>query len=205
MWWRACLATRLLAALLCVTPSPYTAAEEDEHAAHRLMQQAGRYERSEQVYLIPEVRLVDVNGTAVGLAELLDSDEPLLLTFIFTSCNTICPVMTATLAMAQPELERTRSPPRLVSITIDPGYDTPARLKQYGERFHAGANWHFLTGTEADVVRVQRAFGAYFGTKLNHVPLTFLRAVNGERWVRLEGLVSARDLVGEYRALTDSR
>ena len=91
----------------------------------------------------------------------------------------------------------------MISITIDPEYDTSARLQAYAARYHAGPQWQFLTGNREDIVAVQKAFDAYRGTKMNHEPLTFLRASVDAPWVRLNGLASAADVVKEYRQLVE--
>jgi protein SCO1/2 len=54
-------------------------------------------------------------------------------------------------------------------------------------------------------VEVQRAFAAYRGDKMNHTPVTFLRAAPGQRWVRVDGFATADELAGELRALVASR
>jgi protein SCO1/2 len=89
----------------------------------------------------------------------------------------------------------------MVSISIDPEHDTPARLNAYAAKFHAGPQWRFLTGSLPDTIAVQKAFDAYRGEKASHVPLTFLHASPGAPWVRIEGFVSAGELMHEYRAL----
>ncbi|MFY9826559.1 MAG: SCO family protein, partial [Thermoanaerobaculia bacterium] len=120
------------------------------------------------------------------------------LQFIFTTCPSICPVLTATLAAAREELG---NEVRLVSISIDPEFDTPARLRDYARRFTAGPGWRFLTGSRDDVAAVQKAFDAYRPNKMQHEPLTFLRAGPGEPWVRLAGPITPAELVAEVRRL----
>ena len=121
----------------------------------------------------------------------------MLLQFIFTSCATICPILSATLSAAQ---DKFGPDVRMISISIDPEIDTPARLAEYAARFRGRRQWFFLTGTLEDTTAVQRAFDAADnGGKMNHRPLTFLRSARGGPWVRLEGLTSAAELVAEYR------
>jgi protein SCO1/2 len=156
------------------------------------------YDRSEQAYQIPAVTLVDQAGHAVRLDELLNGREPVVMQFIFSTCATICPIMSATLQSARKDLEGAR----LISISIDPEHDTPARLAGYAARFHAGNRWSFLTGNPVDIASVERAFEAAVANKMSHRPLTFLRARGGRSWVRLEGLSTAAELVAEYRRAT---
>jgi protein SCO1/2 len=89
----------------------------------------------------------------------------------------------------------------LLSITIDPEYDTPERLQEYARQFKAGQHWRFLTGKRADLVAVQKAFDVYRGNKMRHEPTTYLRASPDAPWVRLDGLMSAAELLAECRRL----
>lgn len=175
--------------------------EDDPHAHHRHMMDQKGYRRSTQNYEIPALVLVDKDNNKVALDEALAADEPVMLNFIFTTCTTICPVLSATFAQVQKELGDEAGQVRMISISIDPEYDTPERLRDYAERFKAGSQWQFYTGTNDDIVAIQKAFDAYRGGKANHEPLTFLRVPEEPQWVRLNGLASASDVVQEYRQL----
>jgi protein SCO1/2 len=176
------------------------AAMHDHHAHHMHAMQQERV-RTVKAYDLPDIPLVGMDRGKTSLRAELDSGQPVMLNFIFTSCTAICPVMSATFSQVQKALGTEREKLRLVSISIDPEYDTPERLKAYAAKFGAGPEWRFLTGTPADVVAIERAFDAYRGGKMNHMPLTLLRAAPGAPWVRLDGFASAEDLVREYRAL----
>ena len=156
------------------------------------------YARSERTYAVPDVTLVDDGSRPVRLREALAADEPVMLNFIFTTCTAICPVMTGIFARVPRELGSEAGRLRLISISIDPEQDTPARLRAYAERFGAGPRWSFLTGRIQDVEAVERAFDAYRGDKMNHEPVTLLRAGPGSPWIRLDGFASPADLAREY-------
>lgn len=67
--------------------------------------------------------------------------------FIFTSCETVCPPMTANMAALQKELKAEDLPVELVSISVDPAIDTPVKLKSYMQKFTKDdSNWNMLTG-----------------------------------------------------------
>jgi protein SCO1/2 len=172
---------------------------QDAHHAHGA---STRYARTVERYEPPDVTLVAMDGTETALASVLKHDGPVMLQFIFTTCPTICPVMAGTFAAAQDALGDDLGRVRMISITIDPEHDTPERLREYARRFRARPQWRFLTGRAGDIDAVQQAFEAYRGSKMRHEPLTFMRAAPGDPWLRLDGLMSATELVAEFRLLT---
>ncbi len=161
--------------------------------------------RSTAELAIPAVPLVRDDGKAVSLPAELDDGRPVAVNFIFTSCTTICPVMSQTFAQLEDRLGPDRDRVHLVSISIDPEEDTPSRLAAYGRRYHAGPGWRFYTGTLEASVAAQKAFAAYRGDKMNHTPVTFLRAAHGRTWVRIDGFATADELAKELHALVASR
>lgn len=173
--------------------------EQDPHAHHKHMMKQPGYTSSLHTYAIPELYLIDTHNNKVSLQEILGGDGPIMLNFIFTTCTTICPVLSATFTQVQRNLDTEVKDLRIISITIDPEQDTPERLNEYAAKFKAGDGWKFLTGTVDDIITTQKAFDAYRGDKMNHIPLTFLRSTSDGPWVRLEGFTSAAEVVAEYR------
>ena len=160
------------------------------------------YSRSVEELTVPDLTLVGMDGRRVALREVLDPSRPVLLNFIFTTCTTICPVLSATFASVQDGLGDDAANYQMVSISIDPERDTPTRLREYATRHHAGPQWVFLTGPIEAIKAAQAAFDADRGSKFSHSPLTFLRAAGeDEEWVRLEGLVGAKVVLDEIAAL----
>jgi protein SCO1/2 len=66
--------------------------------------------------------------------------------FIFTRCPTICPVFTLKMRRVQDRTEDLGSDVQLLSLSVDPQYDTPDVLQAYAQKSGAGDRWHFLTG-----------------------------------------------------------
>ena len=174
----------------------------DEHAQHRLMAlQNTDTVISSHDYQIPEISLLDMNYQAVLLPEAFVSDKPVVLNFIYTTCTTICPILSATFSQIQRELGTDSTGLRMISISIDPDQDSPERLQGYARRFKSSANWHFLTGDLEHIINIQKALDAYRGDKMNHIPLTFLYSANAGTWIRMEGFPSSAEIVAEYRQL----
>jgi protein SCO1/2 len=158
-----------------------------------------KYKRSVEKYTIPDVVLVNQDGKKVRLASLVDSEQPVIVDFIYGTCTTICPVLSAGFVNLQAKLGPSSQNVRLVSITIDPENDTPKVMKEYLKRFRAKPGWDFLTGSRADIDAVMRAFNAYIPDKMSHYPLNLIRMPKDGRWVRLYGLMSSRELLEEYQ------
>ncbi len=178
----------------------FAADVSDPHAHHRaIMNQKAGYQVSHKDYIIPDVTLIDQYGARHDLPELLTDNTPVIVSYIFTTCTTICPILTATLASAYDELSKTDPSPTIVSISIDPQEDTPDKMMAYAEKYGSHKDWHFLTGDLKSIETAQRAMDAYRGSKLNHTPLTFIKPSTTTSWLRIEGFTSASDLVKEYR------
>jgi protein SCO1/2 len=162
-----------------------------------------RYVRSEHPYKIPNFTLLNQDGEETPLDSVFESDKPVMVNFMFVTCTTICPVMSAVFAQAQRKLGPEAEEVHMVSFTIDPDYDTPEKLKGYAKLYRAGPQWQFFTGTRDQIHQVQKAFDAYSQNKMSHLPLTFLRASGGAPWVRIDGITSASALLAEYQKLRE--
>lgn len=183
---------------------PVSMSAMEDHSQHMRAMESMKnqdYLRSVEEYDMPSLKLVDMNGKTVLVDEVLNSDQPMMVNFIYTSCTTICPILSATFSSAQHQMGEAAKPVKWISISIDPEYDTPARLREYAQRFHANDNWQFITGELDQIIALQKAFGVYFGSKANHKPVTLMRAGRDKPWVRLEGLTSGAELVAEYQQI----
>jgi protein SCO1/2 len=101
---------------------------------------------------LPAFTLTDQDGRAFGSAEL--DGHVWLAGFIFTRCPTICPAITATMGRIQHRARGLEPSFRLVSFSVDPDYDTPARLAAYAAAHKASPRmWSFATGSYDAVKR----------------------------------------------------
>ena len=159
-----------------------------------------RATRSTAEYAVPDVKLVRDDGKTVLLADELKEKRPVVLSFFFTSCTSICPVLNQTLARLQKGLGAEKDQVRIVSISIDPEEDTPERLAAYARQYRSGPEWRLYTGTMQAIISTAKAFGAYRGDKMSHTPLTLLRKAPGEPWIRFDGFATAEELLQEIRS-----
>jgi protein SCO1/2 len=192
----ALLGTLALLGGLMSTPRAQAAPVADPHAAHKL---AAGQERSDQTYVLPAVKVTRGDGKRMTLAEAIDDGRPVMLNFIYTSCNAICPVTSQVFAEFRERIGATRDKINMVSISIDPEQDTPRKLTEYATRFGGAGTWAHYTSSTAGSVEIQRAFDVWRGDKMNHQPTTLMRAAPGKPWVRLDGFIGPTALVDEFR------
>ena len=113
---------------------------------------------------IADFTLTNQDGQATSLAAL--TNHVWVADIIFTRCAGPCPRMTAQMRSLQGLLPADSSA-KLVTLTTDPDFDSPAVLKKYGERFGADfSRWTFLTGTKAEIAGL-----ASDSLKLSAVPV----------------------------------
>lgn len=109
----------------------------------------------------PPFALTSSSGDRIALADL--RGKVLAVTFIFTTCTSTCPILTAKMVQIQRQLGPDFGARiNFVSITVDPLNDTPDRLRDYAAAHSANVQgWRFLTGKPAEVSDVLRRYGVY--------------------------------------------
>jgi protein SCO1/2 len=168
-----------------------------DHQHHHDMAMSAPVTRMVMKYSMPDVRLTREDGKSVDFSSDVHAKTPVILAFIYTSCTTVCPVTSQILAETRELIAKSGRDVRIMSVSIDPEYDTPARLKAYGQKFGADAKWHHYTGSVEASAKVQKAFSAYRGDKMNHFPAFYINDGTGSNWVQLEGFPSAAKLASE--------
>lgn len=101
-----------------------------------------------QPWELPDFELTDQNGKTVRKQNLLGRQW--VASFLFTRCTAECPMIAGRMRDLRDSVPAGKA--RIVTITVDPGHDTPAVLKRYAKTYGSnGDRWLFLTGRE-DVV-----------------------------------------------------
>jgi protein SCO1/2 len=158
-----------------------------------------KYRRTLESYNMPDVVLVNQNGAKVNFRELMQTNKTIVVDFIFGTCTTICPVLSAGFVNLQNKLGTDQQKTHLISISIDPENDTPKAMKEYLKRYRAKQGWDFLTGSRADIDKVMYAFNAYIPNKMSHYPLTLIRSPVDGKWIRIFGLMSSSEFLSEFQ------
>ena len=135
---------------------------------------------------MPPFSLTNQNGERISLDTF--RGQPFVLTFVFTRCPVpnFCPRMSNNFEELQAAIKGgsgTLATTRLLSITLDPDYDTPKILSDYAAFHHADSKiWTFATGDGKEIDSLTRAFSVYRQTEsgtISHGLATALINRNG--------------------------
>ena len=166
---------------------------------------------------VPGATLVNQDGKQFSLLKY--RGQALVLTFIYTRCPLpdYCTLMSNNFAEIKRELEKSpelRDRAHLVSITLDPAYDTPKVLRSYGaahtenyggEKFE---DWEFATGRPEEIQRVANFFGLSYrqeGEQINHSLRTAVIAPDGKLYKLYRGKeCKPAEVLNDLRALKDA-
>jgi protein SCO1/2 len=143
-----------------------------------------------------DLKLVDQNGKEMNLYTDLMKDKIVVIDVMFTACTGACPVMSTTFSKIQQHLgDRVGKDVNLISISVDPVNDTPAKLKEYAKRFNAGPGWYFLTGPKEDVDAALRKLGQYVETPAAHQSLFLIGNDKTGLWKKAFGLAKPEEIL----------
>jgi len=138
--------------------------------------------------LLPEFQLTDQHGRALRTADL--RGKVVVIDFIYTRCPLpdVCPRLSANFALLQHHFREVPSGRLLLlSVTVDPDFDTPSTLAAYARRWTAGPGWRFLTG---DVAPLAAALGEVYWAgegSIGHNSTTSVIAPDGRLAAQVEG------------------
>ena len=145
---------------------------------------------------IPDATVYNQNGRRLNFYTDLVKGKVVAINFIFTTCTTICPPLTATFRRVQSELgEHVGRDIELISVSVDPVTDTPERLFDFAAKFKAGPGWTFVTGDQAQIDSLLQAFGVAVANKNDHTPTILIGNDATGYWTRAYGLASPTTLV----------
>ncbi len=148
---------------------------------------------------IPDLELTDQDGKPVRFYRDLVAGRLVAMNFIFTTCTTICPPMGANFAKLGRVLARRQGAPvALVSVSIDPATDTPARLKAWRDNLlgagPASSPWTLVTGPRQEMTALLKALNAFNADKARHTPFLLLGNEATGEWRRVYGLTPPAEL-----------
>lgn len=176
-------------------PPPKPAEVENPHAGHQMPAQQAQAESPAQKYF-SDVELLDQDGRKVRFYTDMLKGKTVVLNAFFTTCTSVCPPMNRNLEKVQEALgERIGKDVFIVSISVDPATDTPTRLKEYAQRFHAKPGWTFLTGKKENVDWALYKVGQYVESKDDHTTVIIIGNEATGLWKKALGMAKPSELI----------
>ncbi len=150
---------------------------------------------------LPNILLLTQENKQVRFYDDLVKGKTVLVNFIYTGCEKSCSPTTANLARMHGLLgDRIGRDLVLLSISLDPTVDRPAKLKEYAARFGKFQGWYFLTGNEIDIDNLRRRLGLYDldsvldADKTQHAGIVVIGNDMTNRWSSMPALMDPRQL-----------
>jgi cytochrome oxidase Cu insertion factor (SCO1/SenC/PrrC family) len=149
------------------------------------------------------VELVDQDGRSLKFYDEVLKDNIVVISFIFTNCQSACPLMTRNLTMIRDMLrEDERQAINFVSISIDPLRDTPSAMKEFAQKHEADIDgWLWLTGQPDDVNYITKRLGSYTDDPEMHTTTLLAANVPNAHWTKIEPNVPPNGVVARLRQL----
>ena len=153
-----------------------------------------------------DLELVTQDGKRVKFKSDVIGDKLVAMTFIFTSCTTICPIYNAIFTQLQDLLgERQGREVILISLSLDPVRDIPRRMKREAKKFKAKPGWFYLTGEKLNVDQVLKGLDAYIVDFEEHPPSALIGDGKTGTWRRFNGFPMPKQLLAMIDELAAAR
>ena len=194
---------------LALTTGNASLADEDPHAKHRAMMKQNAESSAELADIdLRDHTLLTQDGESVAFVSDVVGDNIVVMDFVYTTCTTVCPVLTALFSQVQTKLgDRLGDDVVLVSMTVDAARDTPQRLKAYATKHRAKEGWVWLTGPKPTMDDVLTGLGAYSVNFEDHPSMVIVGDARTGEWKRMFGFPSPdriMKLVDEFQKARES-
>jgi cytochrome oxidase Cu insertion factor (SCO1/SenC/PrrC family) len=186
-----------IAALAVLSVAPFAA------SAATTMDAAAADEKARQYF--SNVELIDQDGERLRFYDDVLRDRIVVISFIFTNCQSACPMMTRNLTMIRDMLrEDERDGIQFVSISLDPVRDTPSAMKKFAQTHDADQDgWLFLTGQPDNVNFVTQRLGSYTDDLEAHTTVLIAANVRTAHWTKIPPNVPPNGIVERLRLLVE--
>ena len=143
---------------------------------------------------LPNVELITQDNKKVRFYDDLVKDKRVVIQFMFTRCQDICPVITHHLVDVQKMLaDRVGTDIFFYSISLSPEEDSPRELKAFAKKHGTGPGWTFLTGKPEDILLLRKSLGFFYknpkedADRNNHSGMLMIGTEPLMRWAHCPG------------------
>ena len=194
----------LLAGVFTTTQAQKPAPPAEPHD-HSHMSNTAESSSPAQKYFT-DVELINQDGKKVHFYSDVLKGKTVIVNAFFTSCTSVCPPMNRNMEKIQEALgDRVGRDVFLVSMTVDPETDTPARMKEYAKKFHAGPGWLFLTGKKENLDWALYKLGQYVENKDDHQTVLIIGNEPTGLWKKAFGMANVAELVQVVESVVNDK
>lgn len=196
----------LLVTLAGILPGFCLSAGVDTEAMTRAVEAAQRAEGTPA----GDFELIDQDGVRFRLSEYFGAGKPLAVSFVYATCPEVCPGITAEFVKAINDARfKYGRKVNALTITFDPGRDTPRKMKQYGERYTKDfASFRFATGDFETIKGMAEKFGFFYSDRgdgsFDHIDMATVVMADGTIYKQVYSLRTGgallTDRIGELVA-----
>jgi len=173
---------------------------------HSHMTKAAAEESSPAQKYFTDVELLNQDGKKVRFYSDVLKGKTVVVNAFFTTCTSVCPPMNRNMEKIQEVLgDRVGRDVFLVSMTVDPETDTPARIKEYAQKFHAGPGWIFLTGKKENLDWALYKLGQYVEQKDDHKTIFIIGNEPTGLWKKAFGMANVAELVQVVESVVNDK
>ena len=147
--------------------------------------------------------LRDQSGKLVSLTD--QHGHFAIITFLYTNCPDVCPLIASNLGQVQRQLAGDGTKVSVLGVSVDPKRDTPAAVRQFIRSHRLSPDFHYLTGTRAQLAKVWKAYGILVRPgkldTVDHAAYEMLVDPKGRARLIYNPTVKAADVVHDIKAL----
>jgi protein SCO1/2 len=143
---------------------------------------------------VPDIEVVNQDGRHLRFNSQVVDGRIAIVTGFFTTCSSMCPITQEKLSQVAKLLgPRLGKEVVIVSVSVDAENDTPARMKDWGEKFHIGPGWTLLSGKRAEVDTLLKSLGLFVELQQRHQSALMIGSTDSG-WVRISSWTSSEKL-----------
>lgn len=165
---------------------------------------SGRVELPLKSFEIPDSWLVDQNGRKVKFYSDLVKGKVVVISFFFTNCNDVCPMMGRSIAKLKTRLgDRLGRDVFFISVSKDPVNDTPESMSKWGKEYGVSTGWTLVTGDQPVIKKILWDFGGEVVGQSNHESIVLIGNDRTGVWTSTDGLLFPDEIIKVINEVTN--
>lgn len=150
----------------------------------------------------PNSEVLNQESKSLKFYDDLIKNKVVAINFVFSSCPTICTAMEVNFSQLQTSLKESGlKDVHLISVTVDPKTDIPARLKEWSKKFEAKEGWSFITGKPKTIDHLLKELEVFTADVNDHPSFILVGNDTTGTWKRINSLASPKLLSQELSKL----